>query len=288
MKTQFVPMALYRGYLAMEPKPRKFAVGKKTFIHSFHTQAMGSDGNGGANGIYICEDGLCVIPVFGPMYKGGGGWGYADQSEISSYVRTAKNDPSIKGTMMLFDTPGGSVAGTGDLHDEIKAHSEAKPLMSYAQDLMASAGMYAAAPSRKIFANAGATVGSVGTRLELMDASALYEKMGVKFHDITTGEFKNAGTDSKPLSADDEAYFQELIDDLGQQFFEAVASGRGKSVKSIKEMEAKVFVGQKAVDQGLVDAIMSLDAAMSVLAKAAKSADKSRNQNARAQLALTD
>ncbi len=282
MKSQFVPMLLYRGYLALEPKARTFSVLGKSF-----TQSFGDEG-GSSSGIFDCGEGLCVIPVFGAMIKGAGSWGYADQSEISHYVRAAKNDPSIKGTMMLFDTPGGTVAGTGDLHDEIKAHDSVKPIMSYAQDLIASAGVYAAVGSRKIFANAGVTAGSVGTKLELVDASAFYEKMGVKFHDITTGAFKNAGSDAKPLTDDEKAYFQELIDDLGDQFFKAVAEGRGKSVKSIKEMEAKVFVGQKAVDQGLIDAIMSLDGAMSVLAKEARKMDKARNSTARAQLQLQD
>ncbi len=189
---------------------------------------------------------------------------------------------------MLVDSPGGTCAGCADLHLEASALASEKPLYAYAWDLMASAGVYAAASAKKIFSNQGAMVGSVGTRLELMEASAMYERIGIKFTDIVTGKFKAAGSDSKPLTEEDEAYFQSLIDDLGNQFIDAVASGRGISAKTIRAMEAKVYIGEKAHEMGLTDGVMSLDSAMADLAKASRRSDKARNANARAVLALQD
>ncbi len=277
----FVAMNLFHGYLALEPKPRKFIVNGKVFA------TMGDEGNS-PSGIFDAGEGLAIIPILGPMMKGAGSHGYADHVEIGAFVAQARKDPSIKGTMLLFDTPGGTCAGCADAHAEIEAHAGEKPLYSYCWDLCASAGMYLAAPAKKIFANQGAMVGSVGTKLELMDASAMYEKMGIKFTDITTGAFKAAGSDAHPLTPEEKDYFQGLIDDLGDQFVNAVAKGRGKSAKSIREMEAKVYIGAKAQEQGLVDGIISLDSAMSLLAKESRRADKSRNANARALVELSD
>ena len=101
-------------------------------------------------GYTVLQGGVAIIPVMGAMFKGYGAWGYADQSEIQMHVRNAVNDPAVSAIMFLIDSPGGSVAGTMDLADEIRAAGKLKPTMAYGQDLMASAAMWIAAACKEI------------------------------------------------------------------------------------------------------------------------------------------
>lgn len=275
MKT-IVLMAIHNGFVAHEPKPRTVIVGQQTFTTSLN----------GAQNLFPIGEGLVVISCNGPMMKGMGAWGYADQTELIGLTRRAMNDPSIKGTMILGDTPGGTMAGTGDWYDEIAMHNSVKPIMWYGQDMTASAGMYAASATRKVFGNAGGIFGSVGVRTELVDASAFYEKMGVKIVPVVTGEYKAAGDESQKLTPQVEAYYQDMIDVMGEQMFAAVAKGRGISVKSVRDQQAKCFIGAQAKEQSLVDTICSLDEAIGALAKETRKGDKGRTNTARAILEL--
>jgi len=212
---------------------------------------------------------VAVIPVMGAMFKGYGAWGFADQSEIQMHVRNAVNDAGVSAIMFLIDSPGGSVAGTMDLADEIRAAGKVKPTMAYGQDLMCSAAMWIASACKEIYTNAAAMVGSVGVITAVVDASKYLENIGVQVHVITTGEYKAAGSEYIKAKPEHLAYIQERIDAVGAQFFDAVAKGRGIRSETVKKMEAKVFTADDAVTQRLSDGVLTFDQAFVKLQKAA-------------------
>lgn len=219
------------------------------------------DGDYSSRSPYFVRNGIAVVPVFGAMMKG---WGYPDQSALAGLMQALKDDSSVRGVLKVFDTPGGSVAGTSDYGDSIAELASVKPVVGYAQDMCASAGMWAASQCHKLFANSTALVGSIGVISMLTDASKMYEDNGVKKIPLVTGKFKAAGEPSQPATKETVDYMQGVIDDLYEPFVSAVNKGRGISKASIKGMEAAVFVGQKAVDNGLVDKICTMDEAFSV------------------------
>lgn len=239
-----------------------------------------SHGNSG----YLTANGIAIVPCSGPMMKGGGYRGYADQSELASIMQSLASDSSIKGCLKIFDTPGGSVAGTADYGDSIAAFTASKPCIGYAQDMCCSAGMWAASQCSKLFSNSSAMIGSIGVISWLTDATKMYEEAGIKDIPIMTGKYKAAGDPSQPATPEIVDYMQSTIDDLYDQFLSAVNKGRGIPKANIKSMEAAVFVGEKAVKNGLIDGICSIDDAYNMVSKMANRSTK----NARAMMEELD
>lgn len=219
-----------------------------------------------SRGAYAVSNGIAVVPIFGGMMKG---CGYPDQSELKALMQSLKADSSVKGVLNVFDSPGGSVAGTADYGSAVADLATSKPCYAYCEDMCASAAYWAASLCNKVFANSTALVGSIGVISWLTDATKMYESMGIKEIPITTGKFKVAGDPSQEATPEIVDYMQATIDDIYGEFLNAVSAGRGLSKTKIKDMEAKVFMGQKAVDAGLVDKICSLEDAFGLVSKAA-------------------
>lgn len=231
------------------------AVGDKTIA-----MAMGA-------GYTVLQGGVAIVPVIGPIFKGAGGWGYADQNELRMHVRNAVNDPAVSAIMFYIDSPGGSVAGTQDLADEIRAAGKVKPTMAYAEDLCASAAMWIAAACGSIYSNASALIGSIGVITAITDYSKYLEAAGVKVTVIATGEFKSAGSPFKATTDADVGYIRALIDATMDAFVAEVSKGRGMRGETIRKMEARVFTAEQAVENKLSDGILSFDQAFLKLSK---------------------
>ncbi len=101
--------------------------------------------------------------------------------------------------------------------------------------------------------------------------SKALEGAGIKVHTITTGKFKAAGNPYTETKPEDLAYIQSRIDAVYTQFVEAVSKGRGIKGDKIRAMEAQVFTAADAVENKLIDGIMSFDQAFVKLAKTARS-----------------
>lgn len=217
----------------------------------------------------IAPGGVAIVGVFGPMYKGYGDYGYADQSQLRGSIRQAANDPAVSAIMLVIDSPGGSVAGTNDLYSEVASANAVKPVVAYIEDCGCSAAYWTAAGAREIYSNGG-MVGSIGVVTALVDSSKYFENAGVKVIPIVTGEMKAVGMEGTPVTPQQVDYVQDMIDSIYQDFVGAVAKSRGIRGETVKKMEAKVFYGQSAVDAKLVDGIMSFDKALSNLTRSVK------------------
>lgn len=218
-------------------------------------------------GYITLQGGIAVVPVIGPMFKGAGAYGYADQNEIRMHIRNAVNDPAVTGIMLYIDSPGGSVAGTQDLADEIRAAGKVKPTAAYAEDLMASAAMWIGAATQEIYSNASALIGSIGVVTAIADYTKMLENAGVKVTMITTGKLKAAGSPFVQTTDEHVKYIQSLIDQTMNAFVADVSRGRGMRGETIRKMEAAVFTASDAVENKLIDGIASFDQAFTKLQK---------------------
>lgn len=233
-------------------------------------------------GYAVAPGGIAVILCSGPMYKGYGSLGYADQTEIRAAVRMAAGDPHIAGIMLLIDSPGGSVAGTQDLVEEINAADKVKPVYAYIEDTGCSAAYWVAAAARQIFANPMAWVGSIGVITALIDASKMYEQWGIKVFPIVTGKFKAVGDASQPVTDEHLKYIQDRVDQMFDVFAGSVSKLRKMSVEKVKGLEAAVFMGEAAIEKKLVDQVDTFERAMTALAKESKQSGSSAGKRARA------
>jgi protease-4 len=214
----------------------------------------------GASRPYILQDGLAQLSINGYMAKGTTSFGGTSTVQLRQLLRMAKDDPAVEAALLYIDSPGGTVAGCAELADDITAFADVKPIHVHIQDLGASAAYYAAAGATRITANASAMIGSLGTIVSLVDRSEMLAKDGIKVHLITTAPMKAVGDMDVEQTDEMIAYVQELVDFSGQQFIDHVNASRDISLEMGKgAADGRVFLAEKALTLGLIDAVQSLD-----------------------------
>lgn len=192
-------------------------------------------------------------------------------------IRLAAADSEVGGILLLIDSPGGSVAGTDDLAAEVRTARKSKPVWAHIDDLGASAAYWVASQAEKIFANSPtALVGSIGTISTLYDLSAAAEKEGVKVHVFATGPLKGTGVEGSPVTDEQIAYYQQIINDTQTTFDEAVSRGRRLNSKQLEAVRSGgVFLSSDAMDRKLIDGIQPLSNTIDQLVRSVKQSSRS-------------
>lgn len=241
------------------------------------------------------DDGIAIVPMTGAMMKGDSKFGGVSTLRARRALRMAVADPEIDGIMLHIDSPGGTVAGTKELADDVRAAGASKLLYVHADDLIASAAYWVGSQATRLTANATAEVGSIGTLAIVEDTSGAAEMDGVKVHVISTGEFKGAFADGAPVTEAHLADLQQAVDDLNAHFLAGIAAGRGDRIKAAgggagslgavkrlaNELQGRVVIADKAMGMGLIDGVTSFDGAMDDLRKAIRASKREKARNDR-------
>jgi len=230
----------------------------------------------------LTEDGIAIIPIVGLLMKARSKFGGTSTIEARQAVRAAVNNKQVKSILLHIDSPGGTVAGTQELADDVSAANKEKPVFAHIDDLGASAAFWIASQATRITANRTAVVGSIGTLLIIEDSSKLFETAGIKIHIISTGEFKGAGVDGTEITKNMLKQFQIFVDDLNVPFLGAVESGRGMSAEQVAKIaDGRAFIAEKAKGFGLIDAVQSLDITMQEISESNAAKDNNNNNRMR-------
>ncbi len=209
--------------------------------------------------------GIATIALDGYMTKGGSSFGGCSTVAVRQAVRAATVDPTVAGIMLVVSSPGGTIAGTADLADDVAAAAAAKPTHCYIEDVGCSAAYWVASQCSRVTANKTAVVGSIGTMILLTDDTAEQEQVGIRYTVVSTGPFKGLGADGAITDAT-VAEAQRITAGQNQPFLAAVAAGRGDAIPDVGAVaDGRVHVGAQAQQLGLVDQIASIDAAMAAL-----------------------
>lgn len=190
--------------------------------------------------------------------------------DILASIEQAQLDTNIKGVLLRVDSPGGALAPSIELSMAIKRLSQSKPVIAYASGSMTSGSYYASIWSKKIIANPGAFIGSIGVLFQAPNIEGLAKKLGITEQVITAGAYKQMGTFTRQWNDKEREALGELIEDAYTLFVSDVASARGLKVEDAKEFaDARVFIAQKAKERGLIDEVGSLYSAQKELEKIA-------------------
>jgi len=212
------------------------------------------------------QDGVAIIPIDGAIAKkmnlfsqiSGG----ASTQLIQRDLEQALNDPKIKGIILQIDSPGGTVDGTSELADFIFQSRGQKPLIAYSDGMICSAAYWIASAADSIFISGSTNnIGSIGVVASHRDYSGYEKGAGVKTTEITAGKYKRISSQYEPLSDEGRADIQDKVDALYGVFVDAVARNRGVSTKTVLNdmADGRVFIGQQAISNGLVDGVSTLD-----------------------------
>jgi signal peptide peptidase SppA len=232
---------------------------------------------------YQVRDGVAVIPLEGTLLKHRSSLGGTSLVETRRAIRAALDDPKVSSVLIHVDSPGGTVAGTGDLADEVYRARTRKPVTAYIEDLGASAAYWIASQAERVWINPTGLAGSIGVFAVVEDTSGAYEQLHVQVHVLRSGEFKGAGTEGAPVTAAHLAEFQRQVDGLASAFLAAVARGRGRELTAVAHLgDGRLHLAQESLALGLVDQVGTLDAAIDELRQRAQARQRHLSSKERA------
>ncbi len=179
-------------------------------------------------------------------------------------IERYREDKGIEAMVVRVDSPGGGVAPSQEIHQALRRFREAgKVLVTSMGSVAASGGLYVSLASTKIFANPGTITGSIGVIMEIGNVEDLLKKVGLRVEVVKSGVHKDLGSPVRPLSPEDRAILQQVIDDAYDQFLRSISEGRNLPLEQVRSFaDGRIFTGERAKGLGLVDEIGSLDDAI--------------------------
>jgi signal peptide peptidase SppA len=217
---------------------------------------------------YTIENGVAVIPVQGVMARR-----MNLMMEISGGVSTellmrdfakALADTEVDAILLDINSPGGVVGGLEPLAALIYASRDAKPVVAFARDQMASAAYWVGSAAAQIVGESTSLVGSIGVITVHYDYSESDRMDGIKRTFMAAGKYKALGNDAEPLSPDARSEIQDRLDYLYSIFVNTVALHRGTDSDTVhaRMADGKVFIGRQALETGLIDKLGTFDDAL--------------------------
>jgi len=165
-----------------------------------------------------------------------------------------KDDRNIKAIVLRINSPGGAVGPAQEILREVEKVRAKKKIVASLGTVAASGGYYIASGANLIMANRGTATGSIGVIMQFANVEGLSKKIGVDFFNLKAGRYKDVGSPFRPMTPEDKAYLQGLLDNIYQQFINDVAHNRKIPVAKLRGLaEGRVYTGQEAKQIGLVD-----------------------------------
>jgi len=190
-----------------------------------------------------------------------------DDRKRDELITRLRKDSHVKAVVVWLDTPGGSAVGGMETYKQLRAISvSGKPVVAVMRDLSASAGYLIAIGCDRIFAREATLTGSIGVIIEAAEFSTLAEKIGVTPITIKTGPLKDALSPFNKATPEAREAMQSVVDDFFRVFVDTVAERRGLPREEVLKLaDGRVYTGNQAVQNKLVDAIGSEDDAIAWL-----------------------
>jgi protease-4 len=164
-----------------------------------------------------------------------------DSKNVIEELKTYSEDASIKAVVLRVDSPGGGVAPSQEIYEEILKIKAKKKVVVSMGSVAASGGYYISCPADIIVANAGTLTGSIGVIMEVPNVEGL------------------------SMTVEEKEILQSVLDDVHDQFIKAVSEARGMTFENIKKLaDGRIFTGRMAKEVGLVDELGNLQDAISL------------------------
>ncbi len=187
-----------------------------------------------------------------------------DADRVVRELHDYGEDPSIRAIVVRIQSPGGVVGPTQEIYDAIlRIRNQGKPVVASMGSVAASGGYYLAAAATRIVANPGTLTGSIGVIMQLAEIEGLLKKVGIRYEVIKAGRLKDSASFARPMTPEERAVLQAVLDDMHDQFITAIAEGRRLAKDRVRTLaDGRVYSGRMAKDLGLVDALGGFDEAV--------------------------
>lgn len=221
---------------------------------------------------YELRDGVAIIRLHGVLLRHEPSWSRLFDVTSTAFtgerLRLALNDSSVRAIVLAVHSPGGTVDGTQELARQVYAARRSKPIVAYAEGLMASAAYWIGAAADQVYISSETTeLGSIGVVATHVDISRAEDARGLKTTEIVAGQYKRVTSMYQPLSQIGRSTLQEQVNQVYSVFVNDLATFRRATPETvIRSMaDGRIFLGRSAIAAGLADGKTTLDALTSHL-----------------------
>src|SRR5690625_5216001 len=191
-----------------------------------------------------------------------------NHKQFLKMIEEAGKADHVDGIILRVNSPGGGVVESAEIHDKLVEIRElyGKPIYVSMGNTAASGGYYVSAPADKIVAHPATITGSIGVIMENINFAELADDLGIDFNTLTSGEYKDIMSASRPMTEEEENILQTIIDDMYDDFVQVIVDGRGMSDSQVRELaDGRIYTGKQAKDLNLVDDLETFDDAMEMM-----------------------
>ncbi len=200
------------------------------------------------------EVGAVIIRVEGEIHSGESTYESTGSESILRELRDLQDDANVKGILLEINSPGGTVAASQEIFQELMQLRKTKKIVVSMKDVAASGGYYIAAASDYIFAQSGTITGSIGVISFSPNIKGLMERYGVSVKTYKAGKYKDIFSPFRDSTPEEDELIGKQMMDTYHKFIEDVARGRNRTVKSVEELaEGRIYSGDDAFRNKLVD-----------------------------------
>lgn len=237
-----------------------------------HDYAQSGDSDAGLD----TKDKIGFVVAEGDIIRGDPASSSDSSTEIQSESFTklldkVSNRSDLKGVIVRIDSPGGEVYATDAIWKSMNDLARKKPVVISMSDAAASGGYYMAMNGTPIVAYPETLTGSIGVVFGKPDLHGLYDKIGVSKDGIQRGRFAGIDSDYAPLTPEEKQKLKQGIDATYQTFLKRVSTSRKRPVDQIAmQAEGRVWLGDQAKENGLIDELGGIDRAIELVKQRAK------------------
>lgn len=218
---------------------------------------------------WSCRDKVAIIDVSGMILNAQGsslfGSGENPVSLFRERLDAAANDPHVKAVVLRINSPGGAVTASDIMYRDVVnfRRDTHKPVIACMMDVAASGAYYLAMGCDKVYAHPSTVTGSIGVIMSLYNASGLFAKLGVNSDPIKSGPNKDLGNPGRPMTDEERAILQGMVNSFYDQFVQVVVTGRQLPEAQVRTLaDGRVYTGADAKKAGLVDEVGYLEDAI--------------------------
>lgn len=187
---------------------------------------------------------------------------------LRTLLDRAERRSDIKAVVLRVNSGGGIATAGEEMSHYVKEFS--KPIVVSSASTNASAAYEISSQSDYIFTSKTTAIGAIGVAMEVTDLSGLYEKLGIRIDTITSTESKDSSYGNRPLTEEERAWYQDLVNQIDEDFVTVVAEGRDMEFSQVKALaNGMTYTGFDAVENGLADEIGYLEDAVAKASKLA-------------------
>ena len=214
---------------------------------------------GGDGRSFSLREKVGIIPIEGII---------GDAEELIEQINEFADDRGIRAVVLRIDSPGGGVVPSQEIYQAVRELKKKKKVVASMGSVAASGGYLIAVAADRIVANPGSITGSISTVMHYANVEGLLKKVGVRSSVVKSGKFKDIGSPTREMTAEERSLIQAIVDDIYDQFVRTIALNRKLPLQRIFELaDGRIFSGRHAMDLGLVDELGGLQDAVLLAGK---------------------